>query len=91
MSKTIIKNHQYGLDIEEDKKALYGDQVEELEEIRFSLWSRLNHSHKNFKVLKYIIQNPVPITVEQFNILCGIPPSSIGGGWITSFLFGLNT
>ena len=28
---------------------------------------------------------------QDFNILCGIPPSSIGGGWITSFLFRLNT
>ncbi len=27
---------------------------------------------------------------DEFNNLCVIPPSSIGGGWITSFLFRLD-
>lgn len=65
MNKVATENHQYGLNLEAYKRALYGDQVEHVNEIKQCLWDRLNKSHEDFKVLGDIIQNPHPVTVEQ--------------------------
>lgn len=66
MNKVATENHQYGLNLEADERALYGDQVEYASEIRQCLWDRLNKSHNNFKELGGVVQNPQPVTVEQF-------------------------
>ena len=43
------------------------------------------------KLSRVVIKEELVQLTGDFNILCGILPSSLGGRWITSFLFRFNT
>lgn len=60
-------NYEYGFDLYEDIKQLYGENYEEINSKRYKLLEGLNNDILEIKLLRNIIQNPVPITREQFN------------------------
>lgn len=62
-----MNNHKYGFDYEEDVKNLYGKNHKLLNDKRIRLFEEFNPSVPEVKALRNIIQNPMPITTEQFN------------------------
>lgn len=57
--------HRYGLDLESDLKALYGDDYISINEERYRLWENLSKSNIPF-IIKSIIQNPTPINKKYY-------------------------
>ena len=58
--------HIYGIDQNEDLKALYGENYEECDFFRKILWTFLGNFDIDIRRLNYIIQNPIPITINEY-------------------------
>lgn len=59
-------DYQYGLDVIEDIRHLYGENYEEINKLRYKLFKSLDGNIHAVQMLRCIIQNPVPITKQQF-------------------------
>lgn len=62
-----MQDYTYGLDYEEDIRKLYGKDYKAINNKRFELCDSLNPNVLEVKILRNIIQNPMPITKEQLD------------------------
>lgn len=59
--------HQYGFDLEKDLKMLYGDNYNIIDRMRTNLFNSLENETIEIRRLRNIIQNPIPITQNNFD------------------------
>lgn len=62
-----MSKHNYGCSLQEDLKALYGSESETLDGQRVELFYKYEAVSSLITSLNNIIQNPVPITSNQYN------------------------
>lgn len=65
-----MKEHKYGFNYEEDIRNLYGANCELLSNKRIQLFESFIPNIPEVKALRDIIQNPIPITKDQFEEWC---------------------
>ncbi|NFF75967.1 hypothetical protein [Clostridium sporogenes] len=68
LDNTNWNKHKYGYDLESDLKELYGKDYESINEMRNVLFSSLENEPFEIKILRNIIQNPVPISKDELAI-----------------------
>lgn len=62
-----MNKHKYGYDITEDIRELYGENYEQINNIRISLAESVLTTGKTICNLINIIQNPIPIKQEELD------------------------
>lgn len=60
--------YKYGYNLENDLKELYDEDYENINELRKVLFSNLENERFEIKMLRNIIQNPVPVSEDEFAI-----------------------
>lgn len=60
-----MSEHKYGYNYFDDLKQLYGEDYEEIDNKRYELFSKLENETYEIKLLRNIIQNPVPTVREE--------------------------
>ena len=62
----MLSKHEYGFNLEDDLKALYGESYSEIDDMRKVLFLGMQNEPFEIRQLRNIIQNPVPITYDDF-------------------------
>lgn len=63
-----MEEYLYGIDYLEDLKRLYGDNYKSINDERINLFESFTCNVIQAKELRNILQNPMPITFEEFKL-----------------------
>lgn len=71
------KEHLYGLNLYDDISHLYGVNCEKINNKRILLFNSLNSNILPINILKNIIQNPVPVSKEEYSEWIGLKNNTL--------------